>query len=300
MGPTLVRLACRARKAAGNPGRVLAAARFSDPATRNAVIEAGAEAIVVDLLEPGAVERLPEVPNVVHMVGNKFGTRDDQAKTWALNTMVAADIFRRYRHSRIVVFSTGNVYPLSPATSRGPAEGDPVGPVGEYAQSALARERLAGFASRAWGTRMAILRINYAVEPRYGVLHDVARRVLAGEPVDLRMGYVNVIWQRDANAIALRALLDCASPPFVVNVTGPRQAVRDIADRFARRFGRPAFFQGEEAHTALLSDATLAERLYGAPTLDLDGMVERVAAWMEAGGRSLKLPTHFEEREGRF
>jgi hypothetical protein len=114
------------------------------------------------------------------------------------------------------------------------------------------------------------------------------------------MGYVNVIWQRDANAIALRALLDCASPPFVVNVTGPRQAVRDIADRFARRFRRPAFFQGEEAHTALLSDATLAERLYGAPTLDLDGMVERVAAWMVAGGRSLKLPTHFEEREGRF
>ncbi len=301
MGPSLVRLACRARAAAGNPGRVLAAARFADPVTRNAVAEAGAEIIAVDLLEPGAVERLPDVPNVVYMVGHKFGTEGDQGATWAINAMVAADTFRRYRHSRLVVFSTGNIYPLSRVDLPGPVEDDPPGPVGEYAQSALARERLAAFASRRWGTRMAILRINYAVEPRYGVLHDIARRVHAGAPVDLRMGYVNLIWQRDANAIALRAIPDCASPPFVLNLTGPEAfAVRDIAERFARRFGTEPHFAGEEARTALLSNAALAMARYGPPSLDLDTMVDLVAGWVEAGGRSLGKPTHFEEREGRF
>ncbi len=233
------------------------------------------------------------------MVGQKFGTTGDAAGTWATNVLAAGFAAERFAASRIVAFSTGNVYPLTPVGSGGPVESDPLGPVGEYAQSALGRERVLESCSRRHGTRMAILRLNYAVEPRYGVLRDIADRVRAAQPVDLAMGRVNVIWQRDANAVALRSFPHCATPPFVLNVTGAAVSVRDLAERFGARFGIAPRFAGSERDTALLSNASRCRVLFG-EGLPLDAMVEQVAAWVEAGGRALGKPTRFEEREGRF
>ena len=300
MGPTLARLARRAADEAGVRRRVVGVARFSNPAARRALEAAGVETLACDLLEPAAVAGLPDVPNVVYMAGQKFGTTGDEPGTWATNVLAAAIAAQRYRGSRIVAFSTGNVYPLTPVSGAGPRETDPIGPVGEYAQSALGRERVLAHLARAHGTPMAILRLNYAIEPRYGVLRDIAERVRRGEPVDLAMGQVNVIWQRDANAIALRCLAHCAAPPFVLNVTGPAAQVRTIAARFGARFGVTPVFRGSEGATALLSDASRARELFGPPAMPLEAMVAAVADWMEGGGASLGKPTHFEEREGRF
>ena len=207
----------------------------------------------------------------------------------------------RFATSRIVAFSTGNVYPLTPVTGGGPRESDPVGPVGEYAQSALARERVLEYFSRLHRTPMAILRLNYAVEPRYGVLRDVADRVSREEAVDLSMGHVNVIWQRDACSVALRALGHCASPPLVLNLTGTETvSVRRLAERFGELFATRPRFTGVEAETALLSDAALCRRVFGPPETSLEQMIASVATWVRGGGRSLGKPTHFEEREGQF
>jgi nucleoside-diphosphate-sugar epimerase len=207
----------------------------------------------------------------------------------------------RYATSRIVALSTGNVYPLTPTDRAGPSETDPTGPVGEYAMSALARERVLEFFSRRNGTPMAVLRLNYAIEPRYGVLRDIADRVRAGDAVDVSMGWVNVIWQRDANAIALRALCECSSPPLVLNVTGrPAVPVRWLAERFASRWGVEATFSGTEAPTALLSDASRMETMFGQPPAGIEDMIAWVAEWVERGGHSLNKPTHFTSREGNF
>jgi len=300
MGPTLVRLAIRASAASGVARTVTAVARFSDPASRDRLLVAGARVQQADLADPEAVAALPDVPNVVFMVGQKFGTGDDPGRTWVINSVVPGLVARRFRQSRLVVFSTGNVYPLWPMASAGPTEADPPGPIGEYAQSALARERVVTFFTRELGGRAAILRINYAIEPRYGVLRDIAEQVLAGTPIDLSMGAVNVIWQRDANAIALQALEHCANPPLLLNVTGPAVRVRDLAAAFARRFGVTAAFARREAETALLSNPGRCERLFGRPPVPVEEMVERVARWIEAGGPSLGKPTHFGERGGRF
>lgn len=301
MGPSLVRLAVRATNEASHRRRVTAVARFSDPRARDLIQQTGARAVTADLLDPELVMALPDAPNVILMAGQKFGTDADPSRTWATNTLLPGLVAHRYRTSRIVVFSTGNVYPLWPVGLSGPSETDPPGPVGEYAQSALARERLIQHASAHYGTRTAILRLNYAVEPRYGVLRDIAERVRAGAAIDLTTGWVNLIWQRDANAIALRALAHCAAPPFVLNVTGrPAVRVRDIAHAFATRFGRTALFAGVEAPTALLSDAARSDAIFGQPPVALAEMIEAVAAWMDADGRSLGKPTGFAEREGRF
>jgi nucleoside-diphosphate-sugar epimerase len=298
MGPSLARLA---KRSAEGGQRVIGVARFSVPGSRDPLEQAGVETIAADLLDRDAVAKLPDAPNVIYMVGQKFGTSGDQALTWATNVHAAGIAAERYRAGRIVAFSTGNVYPFTtlPRTPA-PTEDDPTGPVGEYAQSALGRERILTYWSRRNGTPMAILRLNYAIEPRYGVLRDLADTIMRGEPVDLAMGYVNVIWQRDANAIALRCLSHCAVPPFVLNLTGARTlGVRELATGLSRRLGKRLHFRADEGDTALLSDASKCRSLFG-DTLGVEEMLDRVAFWVKSGGPSLNKPTHFEEREGKF
>jgi nucleoside-diphosphate-sugar epimerase len=301
MGPSLVRLALRATREAGSSRRVVAVARFSDPALRPALERDGVETIACDLFDREARARLPDAANVIYMVGQKFGTTGDEARTWAVNAYLPGVVAEQFPRARIVAFSSGNVYPLWPVETLGPSENDAVGPLGEYAESALARERVLEYFSRSNATPMALLRLNYAVEPRYGVLRDIADRVWAREPVDLAMGMVNLIWQRDANAVALRVLAHCAVPPLVLNVTGrPAHSVRWIAEQFGARWGKQPEFAGVEGATALLSEAARMEALFGAPEVRIEQMIERVAAWVEQGGRSLGKPTHFEQREGKY
>jgi len=280
---------------------VWAVARFTDPSLRAALEADGVHTLQADLLDREALRALPDAPNIIHMVGQKFGTATDAPRTWAINAWLPGAVAERFAAARIVAFSTGNVYPLSSTDGAGPGERDATHPVGEYAQSALARERVLEFFSRRHGTPMAILRLNYAIEPRYGVVRDIADRVLSRQPVDLTMGWVNVIWQRDANAVALRALRHAASPPFVLNVTGcPAIRVRDLALALGRRLDVAPEFTGREAPTALLSDARLMEERFGAPEVSLDAMIEQVARWVLAGGPSLGKPTHYDARDGRF
>ena len=301
MGPSLARLARRASDEAGIQRRILAVSRFRTPGLVDALAAHGVEPVVCDLLDPGSLDKLPRLPNVVLMAGQKFGTTGDPALTWALNAYLPGTVARRFVTSRLVVFSTGNVYPVTSSKGSGPSETDPTGPIGEYAQSALARERIVGFFSTTQQMPAAILRLNYAVELRYGVLRDLADRIWHREPIDLTTGHVNVIWQRDANAIALRTLLRCAVPPFVLNVTGPeRLSVRELALALGERFGIEPAFTGREASTALLSDASHCQDLFGPPTVSTDMLLDWVADWVGRGGRSLDKPTHFEEREGRF
>ncbi len=301
MGPSLARLARRASDAAGVRRRVIAVSRFALRVTRDALERDGVETIACDLFDPLALAALPDAPNVIYMVGQKFGTTGAAARTWATNTLLPGLVARRFSGSRIVAFSTGNVYPLSPVSGEGPTESDPTGPVGDYALSALARERVLEFCSVRQGIPMALLRLNYAIEPRYGVLRDLADRILAGEPVELGMAKVNLIWQRDANAVALRALAHCTVPPLLLNVTGhPGLGVRWLAEQLGQRLGKAPRFQGVEADTALLSDATRMVERFGAPAVGIAEMLDVVADWALRGGRSLGKPTHFEEREGKF
>jgi nucleoside-diphosphate-sugar epimerase len=218
---------------------------------------------------------------------------------------VPANVACRYRHSRLVVFSTGNVYPfVNPQAGpgfRGSTEGDVPQPHGEYAQSCLCRERVFEYYSREYGLKCVFFRLNYAVDLRYGVLVDIARKVYLGQPVDLTVGHFNVIWQGDANSYALRSLGLCASPPAIINVTGPQiTSVRDAADYYARRFGRQVIFSGQESGSALLSDASLCHRLLGNAGVTIEELMDWVAHWVEMGGRSLNKPTHFEVVDGQF
>lgn len=301
MGPTMAALARRASEQAGVSRRIIAAARFTDPAARDALEAVGAETVTCDLLDRASIEALPDVPNVLYMVGQKFGTANDAARTWAINAYAPGVAAERFKSSRIVAFSTGNVYPLTPVASGGPTETDPTGPVGEYAQSALARERMFAFFADRNQTPTAILRLNYAIDLRYGVLHDIGARVFAGEPVDLATGYANVIWQRDANSVALRSFAHAATPAFILNLTGARtESVRAIAQAFAVHFGREAVFNGEETETALLNNAALCKQLFDPETVTLDQMIGWVANWIAQGGRALGKPTHFEVRDGKF
>ncbi len=301
MGPSLARLAQRASREAGEERRIVAAARFSDRGLEAALHGHGIETIRCDLFDAVQVAALPDLPNIVFMVGQKFGTTEDEPRTWAVNAYLPGVVAARFPAARIVAFSTGNVYPLSDAGGEGPVESDPTGPIGEYAQSALARERVLEFFCRTQKTPMAILRLNYAVEGRYGVLRDIADKVWSREPVDLAMGRINVIWQRDANAIALRALAHCSVPPLVLNMTGrPAHAVRWLAGELGRRLGIEPVFRGVETDSALLSDAARSEALFGSPPVGIDEMLDCVADWVAQGGRSLGRPTHFENREGKF
>lgn len=301
MGPSLVRRVARAREAAGGSQRIRAASRFSSPEARAEIERAGAEAIPCDLLVRGDVTGLPDTEHVWFLAGRKFGTSDRNDLTWAANALVPAHVIERFAGSRVVVFSTGNVYPFVPVSSSGSRETDSLAPVGEYAQSCLARERIFEYAAREHGTRVLIYRLNYAVDLRYGVLVDIARAVHAGEPVDLTVGHVNCLWQGDANSYALRAIELCDAPARSLNVTGAdRLAVRDAAAFFASRFGRTPRFRGSESTHALLSDASLCQRELGPPQIGTADLLEAVANWVAIGGRGLDKPTHFGVTDGRF
>jgi nucleoside-diphosphate-sugar epimerase len=301
MGPSLARRARRAADEAGVRKRIVGVARFSNPRVREELESAGVETICADLLDEEQLQALPELPNVIYMAARKFGTTGNEYLTWALNTYLPGRVAERFRRSRIVAFSSGNVYPLVPVAHGGPTEATPPDPVGEYAQSVLGRERMFEYFSARYGTPVTLLRLNYAIDLRYGVLVDIALKVYQRQPVNLAMGQVNVIWQGDANSVALRAFRLCQSPPAVLNVTGPETvSVRSLAWKFARRFGVEPIFEGTEAPTALLSDASLCHRLFGYPEVTLEQMIEWVAEWIRAGGVLWNKPTHFEVRDGRF
>lgn len=301
MGPSLAVRARRAADAAGVRMRIIGVSRFSNPAARRWLEEAGIETIAADALVEEELAALPDAPNVVYMAARKFGSTGDEAYTWAMNTYLPARAALRYRHSRIVAFSSGNVYPFVPVSSGGATEATPPAPVGEYGMSALGRERMFEYVSSHHGTPAAILRLNYAVELRYGVLLDIGRKVFERRPVDLFMGSANVIWQGDANSICLRSFALCQSPPFVLNLTGPETlSVRSVAQRFGELFGVAPVFLGAEADTALLNNAARCFRLFGYPAVSVDQLIEWIAQWIGSGGATLDKPTHFEARDGRF
>jgi nucleoside-diphosphate-sugar epimerase len=301
MGPSLARRVKRAADASGVPRRVTAVSRFSSAAVAESLREDGVAVIACDLLDPGAVERLPDAPNVLFLAGMKFGATADPGLTWALNTVVPGHVARRYRGSRTVVFSTGNVYPLVDPDSGGCTEADATGPVGEYAQSCLGRERVFEHYSHEHGTPCLLFRLFYAVDLRYGTLVDVAHRVHAGQPVDLAVPCFNAIWQGDALSYAIRSLALAESPPRALNVTGEHAIpLRAAAAHFARLFGKEPRFSGEEGRLALLGDARECHRLLGPPEVSTDRLVAWVADWVARGGRTLGKPTGFEKSDGRF
>ena len=297
MGPTL---AWMARRAA--PGkRVVAVARFSEPGVRDALEQRGVETIACELLDRSAVERLPRLANVVFMAGRKFGAEGDLPLTWAMNVQVPAIVAQVFRRARIVTFSTGCVYPFVPVEGGGASEDLAPDPPGEYAMSCVGRERMFEYFSHAYGTPGRLFRLNYAIDLRYGVFHDIARKVHRGAPVDVSMGHVNVIWQGDACAQALRTLLHCTAPTMPLNVSGPQTlSVRALAHEFAARFGRAAYIVGTEAPTAWLTNTERAQRLFGPPEVSLETMLDWTADWVARGMPSLDKPTKFEVRDGHY
>jgi len=301
MGPSLARRAAHAARNAGVPRRIIGVSRFSTPSLELFLQQAGVETLRVDLLDSGAVSALPDARNVIFMAGRKFGSIGAESLTWAMNAYLPALIAERFRHSRIVAFSSGNVYPLVPLDSGGATEKTAPAPIGEYAQSVLARERIFEHFSRRHETPVTLLRLNYAIDLRYGVLLDIGSKVFAGRPVDVTMGAVNVIWQGDANSVALRALAHSQSPPFLLNLTGLETlSIRALANRFGEIFGQAPLLEGHEAATALLNNASRCHRMFGAPSVTVEQMIEWTAHWIIAGGATLNKPTHFESRDGKF
>ena len=301
MGPTLAILARRAAEMAEHRLEIIGASRFSDNSARDWLEARGVKTIACDLLDSASVARLPDAENVIYLAGLKFGTAQNPSATWALNTLGPSRVCERYAHSRIVALSTGNVYPLSGVSRGGSVEGDPLTPLGEYANAAVARERIFEFYSRRNNTSVALLRLFYAVELRYGVLVDIARKVHADEPISLATGSVNCIWQRDANEMVLSALPLAKSPPVVFNLCRPEVfSVREIATRLGELLGHPPRFKGAETATALLGNAARIAGALGEPATQLDTMLRWIAHWVKSEGRSLGKPTHFETRDGNF
>ena len=301
MGPSLCLLAKNAVRQAGTDSKVIAVSRFSDPFAVDLLKQNGVDMISADLLEPGALESLPEVPNVIYMAGRKFGTSGQEHLTWAMNVWLPSRVAERYKNSRVVVFSSGNVYPQVSVSSGGADECTPVAPVGEYAMSCVGRERMFEYAARTFGAALAIYRLNYAVDLRYGVLFDIASRILAGEPVSLSMPAFNCIWQGDANEVAVRSLIHASPDIFYINASGPETAsVRATALRLGKLLGKPVAFCDEPSDTALLSNTGKMAELFGYPSVALETLLKWQAEWILAGGRSLGKPTHFEEQKGDY
>lgn len=302
MGPTLARMVRRAfDEIRQSARRVIAVSRFSSPKAAQSLHEHGVETISCDLLNREAVNALPEAPNVIFMAGQKFGTSDSPELTWAMNTIVPAIVAERFKTSRIVVFSTGCVYPLMPVSGPGSREGDPLTPPGEYSSSCVGRERVFEHFAKQHGTRVLMFRLCYAIDLRYGVLMDVAQKVAGGQPVDVSMGYANVIWQGDASARAIQCLAHASSPPTALNVTGlDRVSIRDLATRFGGKLGREAVINGTENPTAWIWDASRSYELFGPPAVSLDEMIDATVYWLKLGGQTIGKPTHFEVQDGQF
>jgi nucleoside-diphosphate-sugar epimerase len=297
MGPTL---AMMLRKAAPDR-KIYAVSRFSDNRARSRIEASGVEIVEVDLLDESVYDRLPDVPNVFYLAGMKFGASGNQPLTWAMNVFMPALVARRYSRSRIVALSTGNVYPFTSLQSGGSREQDIPGPVGEYAQSCLGRERMFQHFSERFGTPVALIRLNYANEPRYGIIVDLTLKILHGEPVDVTMGTVNLIWQGDANSYIIRAMNLAKTPPAILNVTGPETvAVRDLASRIGKLLGKEPRFVSQETPTALLSNASACFERFGRPAMSVDDMIGVIVPWVAAGKSVLGKPTKYGVRDGRF
>ncbi len=301
MGPTLARLLRRAAEAVGTPRRVIGVARFSNPELPRMLKAWDVEAIAADLLDPKQLAQLPDAPNVIYMPALKFGASGQAGRTWAINSFLPGLVCQRYPQSRIVAFSTGNVYGLVPVASGGSKESDELRPVGEYAMSCLGRERVFDYFSREAGTRVALERLYYATEMRYGVLRDIAEKVAKGEAIDVSMGHINCIWQGDANARTIQLLEQATSPACAVNISGPwLLKVRQVAERFGELLAKPPVITGQEAGDALACDATRSMELFGRPEVEVEMLLRWTAEWVKRGGESINRPTHFEERGGKY
>lgn len=301
MGLTLGCMAARAVEKSGKQRRVIGVSRFSDDAGRQWLESNGVETISCDLLEGNAVAALPDAANVIFMVGRKFGTTGSEPLTWGTNMVSAVNVSNRYSTSRIVVFSTGCVYPLDDVTGAGCKETRPPNPVGEYAQACLGRERIFQYFCETQQMPMSIYRLNYAIDLRYGVLHDIAMWIWSGKPVPLNVPVFNCIWQRDANERALLCLEHCTVPANILNVTGIEiLQTKEVAKALGQHLDRPVTFCGEPGDKAYLADASESIRLFGSPTMSVDAMIEATAEWIKAGGISLNKPTHFEVNNGVY
>ncbi|MFC3797767.1 NAD-dependent epimerase/dehydratase family protein [Cohnella sp. GCM10012308] len=301
MGPSLARLAANAVRAGGLNKRVIGVSRFSSSETREELESAGVETISCELLDDEALKALPNAANVIYMAGNKFGTTGREHFTWAMNAYLPGRVADKYKDSRIVVFSSGNIYPFMPVGGGGADESVAPEPLGEYAQSTLGRERIFEYHSHKNGTPMTMFRLNYAIDLRYGVLLELARAIREERPIDLTTGYANVIWQGDANAMALQSLAIASSPPALLNVTGPEtMSIRWAAGQLSKRLGKEATFEGKESETALLNNASKSHQLFGYPGVSLLQMIDWTAEWVLQGGATWNKPTHFQERKGKF
>jgi len=301
MGPALAKLARRALNLVGSERKVIGASRFSEPGLVEELNQLGIETHVADLLNEDQLQSLPAAKNVLYLAGTKFGTTGKESFTWAMNAYLPGRVAEKYRDSNIVVFSTGNVYPLTPVDAGGATEKLLPEPLGEYAQSCLGRERVFQYFSTKNNTPVFIYRLNYANDVSYGVLLEIAKAVKERKPIDLRMGYVNVIWQGDANEIAIRALNHCSVPAKMVNVTGPETvSIKWLGGQFGNIFGQEPVFINTEESTALLSNAGVSNDLFGYPKVLLNQMIELIAEWVNQGGKTINKPTHFQERQGKF
>jgi len=302
MGPTLCLLTKKAIEKAGTDSKVIAVSRFTDPHAVKLLKDNGVEMISAELLEPGALDKLPDVPNVIYMAGRKFGTNGQEYLTWAMNVWLPSRVAERYKNARIVVFSSGNVYPQTQIISGGAVEEITLmNPVGEYGMSCLGRERMFEYAAKTFGTKISMYRLNYAVDLRYGVLFDIAEKIQSGVPVSLKMPVFNCIWQGDANEVAIRSLIHADPDIFYINVSGPETAsVYTTAKKFAKLLNKEALFCDEPSDTALISNTGKMAELFGYPSVSLETMIKWQAEWIISGGRSLGKPTHFEEKKGDF
>jgi dTDP-4-dehydrorhamnose reductase len=301
MGPDLAKLAKHAIDSAGKRTKVIGVARFSEPSLQRELEQDGIKTISADLLEEDQLSKLPDAPNVLYLAGMKFGTTGKESLTWAMNSYLPGRVAEKYKRSKIVAFSTGNVYPFTTVASGGPTEQHPVEPIGEYAQSCLGRERMFQYFSGKNQTPVLIYRLNYANDVSYGVLLDIARSVKERKPIDLRMGYVNIVWQGDANEMAIRSLHHCSTPAKILNIAGPEIcSVRDLAKEFGKLFNEQPQFINEEQDKVLLSNASESFRLFGKPKVRLPDMISLIAQWIDEGRKTSGKPTHFQEREGKF
>ncbi len=301
MGPTLCVLAKNAIQKAGIEKRVIAVSRFTDPIATELLHKQGVETISCDLLDVEKLRELPEVENIIYMAGKKFGTDGNEWQTWAMNATLPAFVVEKFKKSNMVVFSSGNIYPIVPLSSGGCSETDKIGPIGEYTMSCLARERAFEYAANHYGANVFIYRLNFAVDLRYGVLYDMAEKIMSGTPIDITTPVLNCIWQGSANEIAIRGLLHASAPAKIMNVTGPETvSIKKAATMLAGYLGKEAIFEGEPGNDAYLNDASEAMEIFGYPSVSIRTLIRWQAEWILDGGRSLGKPTHFEERKGSY